>query len=185
MSLTSFLRGSALFQGLTKPKILSVDKWAMMHANRCTPDDIIAAHYIELIAREFDNFKLIHRYSFQQKDFERFTGHPDWCLVYQPKAGRKFPARIFWKTSEEYKDRKSIKRHHNFEIDKVKIDEAAGNRIVAAYKDVEEKWKVAKEAAKKAAEELAINEAKWNLAERLLGMKRNEHGALVPIQTAE
>jgi len=43
----------------------------------------------------------------------------------------------------------------------------------------------AEEAAAQAQKDMEENERKWNLAERLLGMKRNEHGALVPAVTLE
>lgn len=43
----------------------------------------------------------------------------------------------------------------------------------------------ANETARKAKADMEANEAKWNLVEQLLHMKRNEYGALVPIRTVD
>lgn len=66
--------------------------------------------------------------------------------------------------------------------DPIALETEAGNvltsRIAMLWEQLDEARKVAREAKAN----MEANERKWNLAETLLGMKRNEHGALVPIE---
>lgn len=69
--------------------------------------------------------------------------------------------------------------------DGTRLDREAGDllttRIGLLFKQLAE----VKRVAAKAKADMEAHERKWNLAEKLLGMKRNEHGALVPVNQAE
>ena len=54
-------------------------------------------------------------------------------------------------------------------------------KIYKAWKELSDKAAEAERVAKLAAKKMEDNERAWNLAEELLGMKRNELGALVPV----
>lgn len=70
---------------------------------------------------------------------------------------------------------------NNTRINDTLIEPKAAIAIWDCYFDLVEAKKKAGEIAAKALEVMKANEAKWNLAEKLLGMRRNEFGALVPV----
>jgi hypothetical protein len=57
-----------------------------------------------------------------------------------------------------------------------------GLKIFLEYKKLKAALIKAEKVAADAKKAMEANEAKWNLAESILGMKRNEHGALVPVE---
>jgi hypothetical protein len=69
-------------------------------------------------------------------------------------------------------------------VDGVLVNASAKREILNGYERIQRRVKAAKAVADRAQEDMKKNEAAWNLAEKLLGMKRNEFGALVPITTA-
>ncbi len=66
-------------------------------------------------------------------------------------------------------------------VDGVSVPKEHIDVILAAWDRIQGKIRRIEEAAAKAKALMEQNEAAWNLAERLLNMKRNEQGALVPI----
>lgn len=141
-----------------------------------TPDGLIAAHCIESIAKNFDDWALTHgndltpRACFTSKYLYRLKNEKtdvDICWTHSKTYYPDYP----FDDSEEWTD---------FLVNGVPIVHCEGQKIRRAYirvKDAREKLEAEAAAAKKRMEE---NEKKWNLAERLLGMKRLPSGALVP-----
>lgn len=70
-------------------------------------------------------------------------------------------------------------------VNDMKMDRRSEDIIVFAYHKIKTQVIAAEKAAQEAKAAMERNEQAWNLAEKILGMKRNEFGALVPIQTAE
>lgn len=64
-------------------------------------------------------------------------------------------------------------------VSSVAIEATAGTRFMAKAKLLTEQRAMAEAVARQAKLAMEANEKKWIMAERLLGMKRNEHGALV------
>jgi hypothetical protein len=69
------------------------------------------------------------------------------------------------------------------ELNGVTLSQQASGRFLTTFKKVKADVAAAKELADKALAEMKANEKKWNMAEKMLGMKRNEFGALVPVTT--
>jgi len=68
-------------------------------------------------------------------------------------------------------------------VNGVELEPALGREIHTEYRRVKTAIGEAKRVAEEAKKAMAANEKKWNLAERVLGMKRLSNGALVPTHT--
>lgn len=166
----NWLRGSALVCAFAGP-VVQVESWALRHANKCTPDQLIAAVFIENIARNFDGWRCektgtTHRshrltnkvkglellFSNHQNGYSWEAPHPEYC--------------------------------HSYLVKGVSLDDEAGRSIIAAYSKIKNKEEEVRRLKAKIKAEQEAADAKWNLAETLLGMKR-VNGALVPAVCTE
>jgi hypothetical protein len=162
-----------------------------------TPDEIIVAHILGSFGKKFEDWEAT------RTDY-RETPTP---LPYLPelvKLERKrkeqggYDPRTFRFRFRNTKTNMVIKGHyvikhgnksyqpHSIDFEGLDINEIPmtphlGETLVRAYLDIRKAGEDAKRVADKATIEMQINEKKWNLAERLLNMTRNEQGALVPV----
>lgn len=176
-SIQSFLR-RAYGDELPTP-----EEWAERHAKRCSADQLISAFIIQSIAKDVDDWEsgsygLTTGIAGAAKLFETyrdtFGRSADGVLRNRKKHMNVKSILVLW-------DRacgSTPSRH--FMVNGVPFDDDEGRKIIEAYNKVALASRKAKEAADKALQEMKANETKWNLAEDLLGMKRNEFGALVP-----
>lgn len=150
------------------------------YATATTPDDIIAAAVIESFAKDFEEWTL-------SGELNPYLGrHED-----PPEPALKNQKRLL---VVRFKLERVPIRHDRYTIPSgyrswapdtaivngTAINRAASDRILAAWKKLNADFQAAKAAAEKAKRDMEENEKKWNLAEQLMGMRRNEFGALVP-----
>jgi hypothetical protein len=160
-----------------------------------SPDDLIAAAIVESFAKDFDKWQL--------QDIWRGVIVPyDSSLKYAPARERATLLQIHPQSDQTVitvslslkrtaKDRDnrgpwlySIARGP-CSVNGVELNNKASACIASAYCSIKLQIAAAEAAALEAQAAMRINEKKWNLAESLLGMKRNEHGALVPVVSLE
>lgn len=70
-------------------------------------------------------------------------------------------------------------------INGIEFDRTFARYLLDKFRNTSELLLMVEKAAAAALAKMEQNEAKWNLAETLLGMKRNEFGALVPVVKME
>lgn len=154
-------------------------------ANATTPDQLIGAALVESFAKEFDDWS--HE---QYNTYNRSTSDDNVWLEKWRNRGFKsvqtYDTNFFYNSKKKllivYRKNGNIRS--NFRVNDVPLSTVIGETVIEEYVKLEQQVKEAKAAAAKAKREMEENEAKWNLAEKLLGKKRNEHGALVPIVPA-
>lgn len=190
----TFVAGSELAGAFRRDQDAFVIKSRI--ANACTPDELIAAY----IVRSFVN------------DFDSWAEEASRTLVEKGKVRCSRETRVLsWKAAGEAcnylsnKD-KDLKLETALEkaavdgdghdpyyyaatgavsVNGVLLEEASSRFIVTSWNRLKAKHAEALTVAEKAKADMAASEKKWNLAESLLGMKRNEHGTLVPVVNTE
>lgn len=190
-----------------KRRIATVEQWAERNSKLATPDELISASIVRQIAKDFDAWEM---HAFDDKirsgmsielraraDEARTAWYNRWTKpgckanyyminrVLENKAlGVCVAYRRVSSYSYEFGETLETKRDM-FHINDVPISNKEGNIIINSHTEVQKARDKAKAAAEKALREMQENEQKWNLVERLAGLKRNEFGALVPIETVE
>jgi len=168
------------------------------YAKATTPDRLIAANIVQSFAKDFDNWSVENwsrrfcprvgvEYGNIGRMFNRKTGV---YLVFAWKHDGKLSIesalekkRGEWVVlvDESAKGGEYRLDYDLFETGMV-LDKQSSTLIVTERIRIAAAHKAAKEAADRALAVMQANEAKWELAEKLLGMKRNAIGALVPVQ---
>jgi hypothetical protein len=181
------------FQALAKSLFSSenhtpIERWALHNANRASADDLIAAAIVESLAKNYDQwrFRMPADDGFTRRDVYQYggtVGPENRCLVLENKTKN---VTFSWKVREEYRYDSPNKYHWETPtVNGVEIEERMANWILKEAIKARKVYRKAKEAADRAKKNMEDNEKKWNLAEDLLGMKRNEFGALVPKVSVE
>lgn len=148
-----------------------------------TPDQLITANLIELIAKDFDGWtvddKSDIKYGCSLSAYETSkkweAAHPelnniehsfvDKVLIYAKKNIKLF----YYSESSIY-----------YYIGDVKFDNKCGAKIREAYNEIWTERQRLKKVAAEALKKMKEDQKKWDLAEKLTGLKRLENGALVP-----
>ena len=178
-----FFRESMLVQAFTDtrsgPERLAASPWA----TATTPDQIIVAHILQSIAKNPDQwswrykalpiFDLTHKYT-KHDDIpygirganEFWLKGPDILVQFTTNNDGSRPG--WYMTCE-------VTVNQNMKLDKESGD-VLTTRLALLWSQINE----LRETALIAQANMEENERKWNLAEKLLGMKRNEQGALEP-----
>lgn len=174
-----------LFSLFSSPSVPTVEKWANHNAKKATPDDLIAGAIVASFAKDFKCWKF--EGEFQQKH----NYHSDFRST---SLSRKVPTKkhveirfVFKKitTSDGSGTTTYIYNPIGCEVNGVRMSEAAYKYIYFHWNNVVVQVKRAEEVANQAKADMEANETKWNLAESLLGMKRDGFGTLQPVKTAE
>lgn len=159
-----------------------LEKWCFKNSTKCSPDEIIAAAIIESIAKDFE--------AWDWSECSTYTVPKDWAPPkYRISSGLDRRLRNKAKDITIYYDH-AYKGGGNYEdrsfyVNGTALDAVCGRSITSQYKALKKRRDAVKAAEAKAIADLQRNEAAWNLAEKLLNMKRNEHGALVPAVSVE
>lgn len=151
-----------------------------------TPDELIAARIMRLMAEDFEAWATDH--------WDRSSEENDRIMRYLDTFKGKSAAtrEMRWNRLLRNKDdsirmsyhitpqsnRPNIRR--NFVVNGVVLDDKQGDEIMECHNKLEKDFNTAKEVARKAKLEMEMQEAKWNLAESLMNMVRTPEGALVP-----
>ena len=183
---------------LFPPKLPSVEEWSQHNATKATADGIIVANIVDSFARHFDDWQVSGLFPLPKDNklprYAKKRGGPYQRSVtfFRERINGKFSQKIVvtikvttqgWALAYDYSvDSGDFFEFDSLDVNGVSLDPKLGEEIFLKYSRLAEQITKTKEAAEKAKRELEHNERKWNLAESLLGMKRNEFGALVPAQ---
>lgn len=160
-------------------RLPTVEEWANRNADITTPDMIIAAAIVESFAKDFDawvatDLKHVRRPYYEYKPR---------LINEAKKLTIEFGIRE-WHTGD-YNERNVDWQSAGTKVNGVKVELKAARLIATAYERLLKQQQRLKDTAAKAKAAMERNEQAWDIVETLLGMKRNEHGALVPVETAE
>jgi len=161
-------------------KAKAVDPINNPMAKATTPDNLIAAAILERMAKDWDKWsctdiKELQKEYYWRSDMPKNTVWSDGEIV------------LSW--SVESNGKKGD--YHRAGVgkccvnDDVFLDLTTSVRLYEDMKSLSTKIAAAKQIAADVKREMELNEKKWNLAEKLLGMKRLENGALVPANEIE
>lgn len=191
----AFLRRSYLMVGLFGwPE----EKNALINnplARATTPDQLIEAVVIQSIAKEFEKWSLQDHTWPMKAVPSRSAGYAR-ALNEQKVPRINFINRsksiqcvieLDWRYQYNDDDERweYLPNMESFTVNGAKLSGQAGERIMKSYVKIREQLRKAEEEAAAALKRQQDNDKKWNVAEELLGLRRNEHGALVPIDTLE
>jgi hypothetical protein len=168
----------------TSAPAMSIEDWAARNADMCQADEIIAASIAASLAKDINDWKATGCFEPEYENRRSwFSSHTLPRLANSSKDLRvEFETRIYRIHPEKLA---RVARLKGTRVNGIEVSSAAAGVIYDAWQKVTKRVQAAEEAAAKAKADMAKQEAAWNLAEKLLGMKRNEHGALVPVQTVE
>lgn len=163
---------------------LTIEQWAERSSRLVPdgPDGIIAAAIVQSFAKDFDKWTSL------------YFNDPESAYSYGSggKASLTFSDRKKTLTVKRTAQRKSnpygpdqYRFNNEVFVNGIPISPACGKIIVSAWDRISRTQAAAKAAAEEAKKNMSRNEQAWNLVEDLLGMTRNEHGALVPKETVK
>lgn len=178
------------------------EEWAEHNAKAAAPDEIIAAHLIRLIAKDFDEWKMEgapcspassrhHRdpntYAEALKFYEKAV--EEWkAVIGSPYANYKLvhsKSQTAITYRMDHNNYSGDKTYSNFYVNLVPLANAHGTKVLQSYEMIKTRREQLAAAARKAEREMQESKQKWDLVEKLQGLTRNEHGALVPVQPVE
>lgn len=162
------------------PKSKKPDMINNSYAKATTPDEIVAAAIVQSFVKNFDDWSLLGSLEppsqYFKSDAER---HASTLNNSKKKLAVAF---VF-----EFKSAKE--RHYPIpkgcSVNESKLNERSFRIILDGWLKISKEVVKTRKAAADAVREMEENEKKWNIAEKLLGMKRNQFGALVPVKTAK
>lgn len=166
----------------------SVETWSQVNASLTSPEQIIVAAVIESFAKDFESWTVNPYLTGNARDAYSSGFYEDgeysrkFIAIRNDKAGITLKRRV----REKYNDETPNKYYYEESyINDLELPDRLSQEILRAYRRVLVRVRAAKQAAETARLNMEKNEAAWQLAEKLLGMKRNEQGALVPVKTVE
>lgn len=173
-----------------------VDAENNSYATATTPDQLIAASFIRSMTEDFEAWEVTHWERIFQDTSRRAEGYQA-GFIWNNKTRIGFVFHNEVKSRDKdgiapwvlgswtcYVVKGEKPREWGFETEtnkEVQLNTASSNFLMKNRAELSLAHKIAKEKAAQALAAMKANEAKWNIAEQLLGMKRNEFGALVPI----
>jgi hypothetical protein len=165
-----------------------VETWSQANASLTSPEQIIVAAVIESFAKDFESWTVNPyivgnaHFAYASGCYEDHDYSRKFTAIRNDKAGITLKRRI----REKYNYESSNKYYYEESyINDLELPDRLSQEILRAYRRVLVRVQAAKQAAETARLNMEKNEAAWQLAEKLLGMKRNEQGALVPVKTVE
>lgn len=178
-------------------KLSPVERWSLRNAKTCSADEIIAASIIQSFASHFEDWTLkdVDLTKVDRRDGRFISGNRSGpagsILLINSKKNITVKLYPTWRKQESrdgdglnpwFFALVGVKKAF---VNDIEVSDSLATTVWASWARVERAHKRTEEAAARAKADMERNEKAWNLAERLLGMRRNEFGALVPIQTAE
>lgn len=153
------------------------EEWARYNANKCSADDIIAAAVVQSFAKHFEDWKSSGRW-INSWTYDDYRTCP---RLVNEKAG----IEVRQDVGEDRQGYDASYFDKGLYVNGVKVSKKQASFIRFNWIKMATQVEATKKAAADAKAEMERNETAWNLAEKLLGMKRNEFGALVPAKTVE
>lgn len=161
------------------------------YAKATTPDQLITATVIQSFAKEFDDWTAKDMWEGKDRapsKENRRLDHDELAKIKPVLVNTKRGITVSWPVDRNcdfnygagtiwYKYIHQSKGS----VNGVEINGVCSLEIFNSWFKLSKQVAEAKAAAAAALKRQKLEEKKWNLAENLLGMKRNEHGALVPV----
>lgn len=173
---------------LFKKPVPTVEAWANHNAKKATPDDLIAGAIVTSFAKDFKHWKFVG-------EFNQRHGHPNGfrsTSLTRKMVGKKHVEIVFVFKHTKHSEwsgngYSSIYKYVTIgcEVNGIRMTDAAFKYIYQNWQNIVVDVRRAEEVAARAKSNMQLNESKWDLAEGLLGMKRNGLGQLVPVKAAE
>ena len=162
-----------------------MEQWAERNANKASPDGMIAAVIVESLAKNWQDWTA--------SDLREAKANTRWVKAeLSPKLVNKkknitveFGVRRWTQEINGYNCTMADWQSKGTKVNGVEIELKASRYIAREYERLAKVHKLANETAARVEADMKKNKEKWDLAEKLLGFKRTETGALVPIHTAE
>jgi len=173
-----------MFSFFKNPPMTTVELWVAHCSMKTTPDDLIAGAIIPSFAKDFKHWKFVGE--FHQR-YTNSSGFKSTSLT-RKMVGKKHVEIVFvFKNTRHSNGYDAIYKYKviGCEVNGIRISDRAFRAIYDAWQGVVVKVRAAEAAAAEAKLAMEMNEKKWDIAEGLLGMKRNKQGALVPVKTVE
>lgn len=172
-----------LISSIFSSRMPTPEQWAQRNAGITTPDRIIAAAIAQSIARDHTAWQATGNFEHASRDYQ----YDDTAKLHN--SAKKVTV-IFgqrqWRSGEDYHRKYNTKpRLKGTTVDGMEISPDDALIIWVAWEKIGRRLKAIAEAEAKALANMRRNEQAWDMVEKLLDMKRNEHGALVPVQTVE
>jgi hypothetical protein len=177
------LLGSHMFKKFfSSPRVSPLEKWANHNANKASADDLIAGAIIASFAKDHKHWKFVGDFK-QDHHYEQYFV----STSLSRQMGNKKHIKIEFLFKHMKCEAEPMHRYRvvGCEVNGVAVSNKAFKAILTAWQGIREKVKAAEAVAAKAKSEMETSETKWNLAEELLGMKRNGLGVLMPVKTVE
>lgn len=185
-----------------KPKAVEDNLLTHPWAKADNPDRLIASAIMRLFVEDFDKWMLTGNFDvLKDKDAERGIrveskgDHKNWD-VYKAVVLRHIERKISvqWGIMRRARDNDNMAPWEYFGsmcaivVDpegETELNLEVSNELAVSWRNLSSQAEAARKAAAEALLAQQLNERKWNMAERLLGMKRNDQGALVPAYMME
>lgn len=176
-----FFRNSLLVQSISSRPITNIEDWCEKAAKITTVDRMLVGAIVECMTKDFEAW-----------DYKSYNKTHGWrepesdAILWNRKLGIKFTfghdsKREMYASETSWTANPTV----NPKINDIPIKSVDARFIWNSYEKLKASLEAVKAAERQALEDMKNNEKKWNLVEKLLNMKRNEFGALVPIQQIE
>jgi hypothetical protein len=162
-----------------------IEQWASESSKITSPDRLIAAGVVRGFATHFDDWKVVKGGDYKSVTSWERPREVQTVLKNEKKSlSINFSVRFRKGRSRDGDGNPPWHWHANgigiVKVNGISIDDEAGQFIYRSWCRVEEEVQKARLIAATAKADAEINEAKWALAEDLLGYRREANGALVP-----
>ena len=163
------------------------------YAKATKPDDIIAAHILASFAKNFEDWTVSATRNGLAKAFPNLIklGQHDRAYTEEQfditfvNTKENISVVVEYDYSKSYYDTYYARKVKGGKVNGFSFCPTLLMSIHNKYDALKVQLAEAKRVAAEAKKRMEENEAKWNLAEKLLGMRRNEFGALVPIHSPD
>jgi hypothetical protein len=167
----------------SRPSLTPVEKWSLHNAKKATPDDLIAGAIVSSFAKDFKCWK------FEGEFHQRHNsgGHNKTTLTFRKVTKKNVDIVFVFKQTTSNDGYSTVYKYKviGCEVNGVRMTEAAFRYIYTNYQNIVVQVRRAEQVAAEAKAAMEANEKKWDLAEGLLGMKRDGFGRLMPVTTVE
>lgn len=159
---------------------LSLEEWAVKNSKKASAEEIIAAAIIQSFAVSFDKWE-DHNFDNPEQAYDTAAGgylhFPDKEIKIVRYSERKYYNDVN-KGGYKY-------RFNGLSVDGVQMPKYLEKAIVDGWNKVAVRLKEAEAVNNRVKAEMVNTNKAWDMAEKLLGYKRNDQGALVPKETVE
>lgn len=173
-----------MFKFFKSHPLPTVEQWANQHKDKASADQIIASAIIQSFAKDFKHWQFVGEFAQRHSSRDKFKS---------ASLSRKIPTKkhividFLFEETDAGDTYSTIYKYKviGCEVNGIQIDDSAFKAIITAWHNIAVQVRATEAAAEAAKKSQEVLDKKWNLAEDLIGMKRNRNGLLVPKKQAE